>query len=118
MTFKNIDELFKANLLSLNFDKTNFIEFITKNSFHIDVNIGCDNKLIYSTSNLKFLGLIIDNTLTWKGHIEMIVPKLSAACFTVRAVKSLVSRDTLMIYSYFRSIMNYGLIFWGKFLRQ
>jgi hypothetical protein len=44
-TFKNINEWFKANLLSLNFDKTNFIQFITKNSSRIDVNVGCDNNL-------------------------------------------------------------------------
>ena len=46
----------------------------------------------------------------------MIVPKLSAACFAVRAIKPFVSRDTLMMiyYSYFHSIMNYGLIFWGN----
>jgi hypothetical protein len=71
-------------------------------------------KLISSTSNLKFLGLKIDNTLTRKGHIEMIVPKVSAACFAVTAVKPFMSRDTLMMiyYSYFHSMMNYGLIFW------
>jgi hypothetical protein len=46
----------------------------------------------------------------------MIVPKLSAACFAVRAVKPFVSQDTLMMicYSYFHSILNYGLIFWGN----
>jgi hypothetical protein len=108
MTFKNINEWFKANLLSLNFDKTNFIQFITKNSSHIDINIDCDNKLISSTSKLKFLGLIIDKTLTWKGHIEMIVLKLSAAHFAVTGVKPFVSWDTLMMlhYPYFHSIMN------------
>jgi hypothetical protein len=116
MTFKNINEWFKSNLLSLNFDKTNFMQFITKNSAHIDINIGCDNKLISSTSNLMVLGLIIDNTLTWKGHVEMIVPKLSAACFAVKSVKPFVSRDTFTViyYSYFHSIMDYGLIFWGN----
>jgi hypothetical protein len=30
MTFKNINEWFKANLLSLNFDKTKFIQFIIR----------------------------------------------------------------------------------------
>ena len=39
MTFKNINEWFKTNLLSLNFDKTNFIQFITKNSSCIDITL-------------------------------------------------------------------------------
>jgi hypothetical protein len=117
MTLKNINERFKANLSSLNFDKTNFIQFITKNSSHIYVNVGCDNKLISSTSKLTILGLITDNTLTRKGHIKMIVPKLSAACF---AVKPFVSRDTLMMIYLLLFSFYYEL--WvnilGKFLIQ
>jgi len=30
---------------------------------------------------------MIDNTLTWKSHIDIIIWKLSVACFTVRAIK-------------------------------
>jgi hypothetical protein len=28
----------------------------------------------------KFLGIHVDSTLSWKIHIEQIIPKLSAAC--------------------------------------
>ena len=42
-------------------------------SSRIDRNVGCDDKLISSTSTLKFLGLVTDDKLTWKSHIEMIV---------------------------------------------
>jgi hypothetical protein len=61
-----------------------------------------------------------DNTIMWKSHIEMIVMKLSVACFAVGAIKPFVIMDTLkMIYhSFFHSIINYGIIFWGKFLIQ
>jgi hypothetical protein len=55
---------------------------------------------------------IIDNTLTWKGRIEMTVPKLSA----VTADKLFISQDTMKViyFSYFHLIRNYGLIFWGN----
>ena len=36
------------------------------------------NKYLKIT-NIKFLGIIIDNTLTWKTHTEMRTPKLSSA---------------------------------------
>jgi hypothetical protein len=67
-------------------------------------------------TNLKFLGIMIDDTVIWKSHIEMITPKLSVACFVLRATKPFVSQDTLkMVYhSYFRCIINYGIIFWGN----
>lgn len=58
----------------------------------------------------------MDNTLSWKSHVDMIIPKLRTACFAVRAVKPVKSQETLemVCYSYFHSIMNYGLIFWGN----
>jgi hypothetical protein len=42
--------------------------------------------------------------------------KLSAACYTMRSVKPLMSLESLKIvyYAYFHSIMSYGLIFWGN----
>jgi hypothetical protein len=45
------------------------------------------NEEIANTSNIKFLGLTLDNTFSWKNHVDAIVPKLSSACFAVRAVK-------------------------------
>jgi hypothetical protein len=81
MVVKNMNEWFNVNLLSLNFDKTYFMKFQTKNNSLIEVNITNNNKIISYTSNLKFLGIIIDNTLSWKNHIDMTAPKLSQACF-------------------------------------
>ena len=38
---------------------------------------------------------MIDNTLMWKRHTEMIIPKFSVACFAVRTIKPFVTQDTL-----------------------
>jgi hypothetical protein len=67
-------------------------------------------------TNIKLLGRRTDDTLTWKTHIGMIIPKSSVACFMVRPIKSFVMLDTLkMVYhSYFYSIINNGIIFWGN----
>jgi hypothetical protein len=65
------------------------------------------NKEIANTSNTKFLGLTLDNTFTWKNHIDTIVPKLSSASFAVRAVKPFLSQESLRI-------MSYGLVFWDN----
>ena len=49
--FKNIsaviehtNPLFKASLLSLNFDKTYYIHFITKKNYFVDLELGYSNK--------------------------------------------------------------------------
>jgi hypothetical protein len=100
----------------LNFDKTSYMQFIIKYSSLADLNVGYDNKQISNTSTLSFLGIVIDNTLSWKSHVYMIVPKLSAASYAVRVLKPFMSQDiSKMIYLFcFRSILSYGLIFWGN----
>jgi hypothetical protein len=57
---------------------------------------------------------MIDKTLMWKSHIEMIILKLNVACLAVRAIKPFVSPDTLIVYhSYFHSLIKYRIIVWG-----
>jgi hypothetical protein len=48
---KKLDKWFKINLLSLNFDKTHFIHFKTKNTQTTEVNVKHKVKLIYSLNN-------------------------------------------------------------------
>jgi hypothetical protein len=76
-----------------------------------DIQIMIENKYISSVKEIKFLGLIIDNTLSWKGHIDYIIPKLSSACYFIRTIRPYISQNTLKIiyYSYFHSVMKYGL---------
>jgi hypothetical protein len=69
---------------------------------------------------LNFLAKKIDSNLNLEAHVQCIMPKLSSACFAVRAVTSLMNTETLKLVcsAYFHSIMSYRLIFWGKFNRQ
>ena len=109
-------QLVKTNLLSLNPNKTHYMQFVNKNSSQIDLNIRHKNEKIAKTCTTKFLGLVIENTLSWKTHIDNIVPKLSSATFAIRTVKPFLSLDSLKMiyYSYFQSILTYGIIFWGN----
>jgi hypothetical protein len=60
--------------------------------------------------NVPFLGLKIDNFLTWKDYIDVLIDKLNRSCFAIRSVKSILSLETLKMvyYSYVHSILNYG----------
>jgi len=112
----NKNNWFRCNSLSLNYDKTYFLQFRPKNSHEIDTKISCDHKLIKETKNTKFLGLDIDSSLSWKNHIDQIMFKLSRTCYAIRYVKHFMSQDTLrtIYFSYFHSILSYGIIFWGN----
>jgi hypothetical protein len=82
--FASLNIWFETNLLSLNYNKTRFIYFVskTKSDLNLDVNYG--NNYIINTQNTKFLGLVIDNTMSWKPHIDFLLPKLSSACYAIR----------------------------------
>ncbi|PNF35146.1 hypothetical protein B7P43_G09274 [Cryptotermes secundus] len=114
--FLAINKWFEANLLSLNFNKTHHLLFRTKNSLVTDISIYHQNKNITNVPNIKFLGIYIDETLSWKSHIDKLVIKMSAACYAIRTVRGLMSQETLrMIYfAYVHTIMEYGIIFWGS----
>jgi hypothetical protein len=92
------------------------MQFVNKNSSPIELNFGHENKKIANTCTTKFLGLTLENTLSWKIHIDTLVPKLSSATFAIRTVKPFLSQDSLKIiyYSYFHSIMTYRIILVGN----
>ena len=65
-----------VNKLSLNVDKTNFILFGNRKIID-NVCISMNNSIITRVCATKFLGVIIDEKLTWKDHISFVRSKLS-----------------------------------------
>jgi len=75
-----------------------------------------DNNRISNNLYTKFLSQIVDNTCSWKPHIDHLINKLSTACYVIRSVKPYGNTNAIiMIYhSLFHAVMTYGLIFWGN----
>jgi hypothetical protein len=112
--FDKINNWFQANLLSLNFDKTKFLQFLTKNSRKIDIQVGYENRQIASTYNIEFLRLSMDGSLSWKNHIVQLISKLSKSRYVIRLIKPFLYLKTIgMVYfSYIHSLLTYGIIVW------
>jgi hypothetical protein len=72
--------------------------------------------VLTEVTNFKFLGLHIDNHLNWRRHTERILPKLRAACYTIRKLSHVLYIDVLKIvyFANFHSGIEYGIIFWGN----
>ena len=66
VTFDKMNLWFTINSLSLNLFKTNYVHFTAKSNTKIDINIKFKDIQINNTYNIKYLGLTIDNTLSWK----------------------------------------------------
>ena len=71
MLFNDINTWFNNNLLNLNFSKTHNLEFRSIKHYNINIQIQHNHNFISDTSETKFLGLIIDDTLPWNQHIDL-----------------------------------------------
>jgi hypothetical protein len=94
------------SLLTLNFNKTKHVQFAVK-STSSEITVSYNNNAILSSLNVKFLGIVIESSCTWKAHIAQLLPKLCKACFLMRVTKPIMSIETLKIVcsSYFHSLM-------------
>jgi len=89
---------------------------MTKNTPTRNISISYNNTPILNTINTKFLGLIITDSLSWKDHTAQLIPKLSKACYVLRRIRPFMSLEALksVYYSYFHSLLSYGIMFWGN----
>jgi len=81
--FGDINNWFKVNPLMLNYKKTHYLQFNMKNSWDYDLKLNYQGNYVTSSSNTKFLVLIIDDSLSWKAHIDQMLSKLNTACFVI-----------------------------------
>ena len=83
-----------------------------KKYFIHDKQIPYKDKHIAQNSSTKFLGLIINVTLSLKNHIDYLKAKKFSARFAIRTVKSLLSMDALkmLYFSDIHSVMTYDVI--------
>ena len=101
-----INHWFQSNLLTLNYSKTHFMQFLTKKQCIRKIKISAPNSINCNINSTKFLGLTIDDSLSWKDHIAAITSKLNKACYAIRSVQPFLSRKILrMVYfSYVHSV--------------
>jgi hypothetical protein len=75
------------------------MQFTTKNHDEFDNYISFRHKLVANVNCTKFLGLYIDNKLSWKNHIDYLIIKLSSACFIMRILNPILVDESLrMLY--------------------
>jgi hypothetical protein len=73
-SLRSIISWFNSNLLTMNFNKTHYVEFRTKNYYQVETTAKYQHKGISNATGTIFVGLIIDETLSWNQHIDQIEP--------------------------------------------
>lgn len=115
-TLNNSIEWLENNNLKINLNKTVITYFGQRINIENNNDIKYKNNKIESVASTKFLGLIIDQNLNWKSHLENLAKKLSNSAFALYSLSQTVNAETLLIayYGIAESILRYGLIFWGN----
>ena len=112
-----LSDWFRANKLSLNAKKTNYIIFGNKNKTCFDLNfhISINGNSLERVFNTKFLGVFVDDALSWKYHVSQISIKVSRNIGILNRVKFLLSQDVLLslYYTMIHPHLLYCNIVWG-----
>lgn len=107
---------FTINNLQLNAKKTKCINFVLPNvkSSTADLKLNKDKLELVDTT--VFLGITLDSKLQWNPHLTALAGRLSSAAFAIKKIRQLTDVKTarLVYFSYFHSIMSYGILIWGK----
>ena len=115
-----LEAWFRFTKLSLNASKTQFQIFNIgwKKIDNTDIKVANIN--IMPMAVVKFLGVLLDNKLTWKHHGDYVLNKLKSARFMLNSVKKFMTVDVRKIfyYAHFYSHLQYGISIWGPMLSK
>ena len=83
---------------------------------HLDeINVVINGIEIEHVPSFNFLGIMLDENLSWKSHIEMVGNKISKVTGILYRLKNVFPENVLFVLynSLIVSYMNYGLLLWG-----
>ena len=125
----HLKDWFRANKLTLNIDKTVVMIFDPKrmnnntkriNNRNSTLNISIENIAIPVVPYTKFLGLWIDDGLTWETHFRKLETRLKTKICMLQRGKNLltVHAKKVLYFAQVHSLLTYGLVIWGNMLSQ
>jgi len=106
-----------VNKLSLNIDKTNYMIFKGKRKGKApDLNIKIGDKPVKRIDKTKFLGVTIDDTLSWKPHLHEVANKVSKCIGILLKTRTVLMKKTLtmLYYAFAYPYFSYCNQVWGN----
>ena len=111
---KTIDLWLSVNKLKLNKDKCKFMIFSNVKKENVERCIKIGNTKIKRISNIKLLGVKIDDKLNFSSHIKHVTKKLSYVSYIISRHYNLPNKILKKIYYAFgHPVIMYGISIWG-----
>lgn len=125
--FNKVNQWLQHNLLTLNISKTNYIAFSTKvkllpsPDLNIKAHSSCHDPSCYpcpvlkQVDNIKYLGVTVDQFLTFKPHISLLTTRLRKLIYIFKNLRQVADHNTIkIIYNALaRSLIDYCITTWG-----
>ena len=107
-----------ANKLSLNVGKSKLLTFslLSKdNANDEDISLSMNGEILTKVNVAKYLGILIDDKLKWKDHIDAINLKLSKGIGLLAKIRHYVPKESLrsLYFTFIHSHIDYNLLNWG-----
>ena len=109
----------RANKLHINLEKTCFMHFQPKSTIPMT---DTDNSILTLSGNeveevseTKFLGVTIDNQLSWVAHLKNLTKKLKCCSGQLNRISNLIPEELhkSIYHTLFESHLSYGITVWG-----
>ena len=117
---EKISQWFKASKLSINIKKTKFTLF-HKNSSKDDIPVKLPALMVGSnnierTSSIKFLGVMLDEHISWINHVRTVENKIAKNIGLIYRVSQFLNEDSpkTVYFSYIHPYLNYENIAWAS----
>ena len=112
----NLRYYIDANYLHINLKKSKYIHFKSCRARINTYPLIYDNFILEQVKSIKFLGIIISDTLVWDEHIKFIINKLSKISGSLyKLTRCIPGNMRKMIYfALINSQLIYGITIWGS----
>ena len=115
----NLSLWLTANGLKLNVGKTKTMLF-TSEGLTPNMSLEIDGQVIDMVTHFKFLGILLDNKLSFENHYENLSKKLSSFHFIARKLHLILPEICLrtIYFAYFHANLIYGISLWYPLLKK
>lgn len=112
---KKMTQWFKANKLSINLEKTKYMLFGNKKC-NTDARISLDGVMLERVSEIKFLGVMLDEHISWKPQIQHVKLKLAKNIGVLGKVRHFLPYKAmyLLFSALVMPYLDYCLEVWGN----
>ena len=89
---------------------------LSKKHIRPELKVKIDNKDIQQGTEAKYLGVIMDENLSWAPHVQKVEKKVASSCWALKAISEYVTRDVMkkIYFGIIYAHLFYCISCWGS----